>query len=221
MQKFDAQRLAIGAPQDGDDLVQRAEFEAEHVVEKDRAVEIGLGEPVGARIKLLLVVRRRQAERIEVGVEMAAGAIGADQHERAYRVAGRALDVGRGKRDAFRLRLRLHFAADCSAGLGPLPAERLSKVSGLGLRPARPGPGRAPGAFGHVAAVVFQALEERPPFRVDGGGIGFVASVKVFDISGIAAVQEGGESKGSVRVLARHERFPERLFQPGVALSAI
>ena len=96
MQKFDAQRLAIGASQDGDDLAQRAEFEAEHVVEKDRAVEIGLGEPVGARIKLLLVVRRRQAERIEVGVEMAAGAIGADQHERAYRVAGRTLDVGRG-----------------------------------------------------------------------------------------------------------------------------
>ena len=96
VQKFDAQRLAIGASQDGDDLAQRAEFEAEHVVEKDRAVEIGLGEPVGARIKLLLVVRRRQAERIEVGVEMAAGAIGADQHERAYRVAGRTLDVGRG-----------------------------------------------------------------------------------------------------------------------------
>ncbi len=94
VQEFDAERLAIGAPQDGDDLANGAEFEAEHFVEKDRAVEIGFAEAVGARIELLLVVRRLQAERIEVGVEMAARAIGANEHQRADRVAGGALDVG-------------------------------------------------------------------------------------------------------------------------------
>ena len=31
------------------------EFEAEHLVEEDLAVEVGLGEAVGARIELLLV----------------------------------------------------------------------------------------------------------------------------------------------------------------------
>src|SRR5580698_612766 len=54
VQKFDAQRLAIGAAQDADDLMDGAEFEAEHLVEEYRAVEIGIAKTVGARIKLLL-----------------------------------------------------------------------------------------------------------------------------------------------------------------------
>ena len=73
----------------------------EHHVEEDRPVEIGLGEAVGRRIELFLVVRRLEAERIEIGVEMAAHAIGADQHERAHRIAGRPLDFGGGNFDAF------------------------------------------------------------------------------------------------------------------------
>ena len=36
--ELDAERLAIGALQDGDDLADGAELEAEHVVEEDRAV---------------------------------------------------------------------------------------------------------------------------------------------------------------------------------------
>src|SRR4029079_7078724 len=100
VQKFDPQGLAVGTAQDGDDLAQRAEFEAKDLVEKDRAIEIGLGETVGARIKFLLVVRRRQAERIEVGVDMAAGPISAYQHEGANRVARGAVDVRGGNVDA-------------------------------------------------------------------------------------------------------------------------
>ncbi len=42
VQKFDAERLAIGAAQDADDLAHGAEFEAEHLVEENRAVEIGV-----------------------------------------------------------------------------------------------------------------------------------------------------------------------------------
>ena len=48
VQEFDAERLAIGAPQDGDDLADGAEFEPEHLVEEDRPVEIGFAEAVGA-----------------------------------------------------------------------------------------------------------------------------------------------------------------------------
>ena len=51
--ELDAERLAIGALADRDDLAQGAEFEAEHVVEEDRAVEIGIGEAVRARIEFL------------------------------------------------------------------------------------------------------------------------------------------------------------------------
>src|ERR1700730_14815195 len=99
VQKFDTERLAIGAPQDGDDLADGPEFEAQHLVEKDRTVEIGFAKAVGARIEFLFVLDRLEPERIEVGVEMAARPIGADQHQRPYRVARRALDIGGGKLD--------------------------------------------------------------------------------------------------------------------------
>ena len=57
MQKLDAERLAIGTAQDGDDLADGAEFESQHLVEEDRPIEIGVAEAVGARIELLLVLR--------------------------------------------------------------------------------------------------------------------------------------------------------------------
>ena len=98
--ELDAERLAVGAPQDRDDLAQGRELEAEHLVDEDPAVEIGFGEAVGARVELVLVLLRLEAERIEVGVEMAADAVGADQHQRADRVARRLLHVGGGNLDA-------------------------------------------------------------------------------------------------------------------------
>ena len=73
----------------------RAVFEAEHVVEEDLAVEIGFGEAIGARIEFFAIARRLDAERIELGMEMAAHAVGADQHQRANRIARRLMDIGR------------------------------------------------------------------------------------------------------------------------------
>ena len=84
---------------------QRRELEPEHAVEEDRAVHVGIGEAVGARIELLLVLGRLEPERIEVGVEMAARPIGADQHQRMDRVARRLLHLGGGQLDAAGLRL--------------------------------------------------------------------------------------------------------------------
>ena len=65
------------------------------MVEEDLAVEIGFGEAVGTRIELFAIARRFDAERIELGVEMTAHAVGADQHQRANRIARRLIDVGR------------------------------------------------------------------------------------------------------------------------------
>src|SRR3712207_9589003 len=39
--ELDAERLAIGAVEDGDDLADRAELHAEHLVEEDLAVPVG------------------------------------------------------------------------------------------------------------------------------------------------------------------------------------
>src|SRR5215475_2714691 len=75
--ELDAERLTVGALADRDDLAQRAVFEAEDVIEEDLAVEIGLAEAVRARIELLPIARRLDAERIELGVEVAAHAVGA------------------------------------------------------------------------------------------------------------------------------------------------
>src|SRR6185312_11852904 len=62
--ELDADGLAVGALADRDDLAKRAVFKAEHVIEEDFSVEIGVGEAIGARIEFFAVPRRLDAERI-------------------------------------------------------------------------------------------------------------------------------------------------------------
>src|SRR5215813_3209307 len=76
--ELDADGLAVGALQDRDDLAHGRELEAEHLVEEDLAVQVTLAEAVAARIELLVVPLRLEPERIEIGVEVAADAVGAD-----------------------------------------------------------------------------------------------------------------------------------------------
>ena len=170
VQELDAERLAIGAAQDVDHLADRAEFEPEHLVEENRAVEIGVGKAIGTRIELFLVVRRFEAERIELGVEMAARAIGADQHQRADRIAGGAFDVGRGQIDAAALRLRLDLGADRLARFRPIAVERGDQIvaRAAAANPAAPRTalarswrrrGRRPSGFGRTLAT-----RHRPPW---------------------------------------------------------
>ena len=65
-------------------------------------VEVGVREAVGLGLQLLVHLALGQAQRIEIGRQMAHDAIGADQHQRAdavlrgaHRGAGRHLDAGR------------------------------------------------------------------------------------------------------------------------------
>ncbi len=80
MEKFDAKRRAIGAPQDLHHLPHARRLEAKHVIDEDGAVEITLGEPVACRIKLRLGLWRIKLQRIEIGMEMATRPEGADHH---------------------------------------------------------------------------------------------------------------------------------------------
>ena len=57
MHELHAEGLAVGPLQDRDDLPDGAELEAEHVVEEDRAVPVGLGE-IGEVVHLELDRRR-------------------------------------------------------------------------------------------------------------------------------------------------------------------
>src|SRR5579863_707770 len=116
MQKLDAERLAVGAAQDGDDLAHRAEFEPQNLVEENLPVEIALAEAVRAGLKLLLALGRFESERIELGVEMTARPVGADQHQGPDRIARCALNLRGRQVDAARLRLLLDLGADRLAG---------------------------------------------------------------------------------------------------------
>ena len=91
--ELDADRAAIGLAQDGLDFAQRRGFAAQHVVDEDRLVEVVVGEAVGARIELGVRAGDLQAERVEPRLQMAAHAIGADQHQRAQRGDGGGADL--------------------------------------------------------------------------------------------------------------------------------
>ena len=129
MHELDAERFAISAAKNGDDLAHGREFEPEHLVEENLAVEIGFGESIGARIELFLVLFRLEAERIEFGVKMTANAVGANEHQRVNGIARRLLHVGGGDFDAARLRLALDLVADRLLGFGPVAVERRDKIA--------------------------------------------------------------------------------------------
>ncbi len=200
--ELDAQRLAVGALEDRQDLPQGAELETEDVVEEDRPVEVSIGEAVASRIELFGVLARLEAERIEIGMEMAAHPEGADQHQGAHRIAGRLLDMALGKLDALRLRLGLHLLGDRLADLVPVPVERRDEIAARQRRPVRTPPGRPFGILSDIPRIVLQALEERPPLAVHRLGIGLVARVKLVDVVGVAAVEEGRAGEGRIGVLA-------------------
>src|SRR3954468_6578920 len=58
--EFDAERLAIGALEDPDDLAQRPKFEPKHVVEEDPAIPVGIREAVMGGMQFLGVSARRK-----------------------------------------------------------------------------------------------------------------------------------------------------------------
>ena len=131
MDELEADRAAIGAPEDREHFAHGREFEPEHVIDEDLAVVVGFLEAVGRGMQLLVVPLRLEAERIEIGVEMAAHAVGADHHQRAHRIAGRAANLVLGRR-----RLRLGFGrlgaqlvADRLFRRRPVAVERVDQVA--------------------------------------------------------------------------------------------
>ena len=63
------------------------------MVDEDLAIVVGLLEPIGRGMKLLVIPLLLKSERIEIGVEVTAHAIGADHHEGANGVARRPANV--------------------------------------------------------------------------------------------------------------------------------
>ena len=106
--------------QDVDHLARRRVFQAEHVVDVDAAIHVFGAEAIRLGIEFRLLLALQHVQRIEMGGEVAANAIGPDHHQRADRVLHLLVEVGRGERGT-NLRSLLH------GGLGvgrPVAVER-------------------------------------------------------------------------------------------------
>ncbi|MNL55002.1 hypothetical protein D3C87_1783800 [compost metagenome] len=95
MHELDADRRAIGALQDIEHFRDRGIFQTQDVIDEDLAAVIGFGEAISSRRQLVIVIDRcGNAQRIEIGMQMAAHAEGADHHDGAHAVARCLQHVG-------------------------------------------------------------------------------------------------------------------------------
>ena len=196
MHELDAERRTIGAGEDFQHLPDGAEFEAQNIVEEDRPVVVGFGEAVILRRQLVVVLERvGDAERIEIGVQMAAHAEGADHHDGAHGIARLLMDIGLGDGDAVGDGLFLDLLLDRLFDQAPIAVERRNQFAIGGQRPGRPRPGCALGVPAHIGRIVLQRGEEFLPLRIDRGGIVLIGGIKRVDIVGVAAIKERGEGK--------------------------
>ena len=85
MHVLDTDAPAIDLAQQTDDLAQGRALAPEQIVNENLSVEIGFGKPVGPVVQFRVTGAPLDPERVEIGFEMAAHAIGADQVQGADR----------------------------------------------------------------------------------------------------------------------------------------
>ncbi len=179
MHVFDADMVAVGGAQNGEDLARRRRLEPEHVVDEDRPVEIRLGEAIRLRVELGVLLALLEAERVELRLEMTADAIRADQHQGAHRIERRLADLGdplrqgsgwRGSDDLRRLTVLRTAIADHSC---------------LARRPIRAL------QFGHNGwRLVVQFAKKTAPAVVHGGGFGKITRIELGDERAVRPVKK-------------------------------
>ncbi len=75
------------------------------------------------------------AEGIEIGMEMAADAVGADHHQRADGIARRLMDFGLGGRRALGFRLLLQLVAELFFDRSPVAVKGVNEIAVRRNRP--------------------------------------------------------------------------------------
>jgi hypothetical protein len=121
MEEFYADGRAVGLLQDLHHLAQRRRLEPEHEVEIEGAVEIGVGEAVGVVVELGVVLLAAQAQGVELGDQVAAHAIGPDQHDQPEMIADLALVASSSSPPATGGRFRLAARRTRPGVAGALP----------------------------------------------------------------------------------------------------
>ena len=204
MHEFEGDGVAIGAVQDRQHLGDGREFEPQHIVDEDLAIIIFRRKTVAGGLQLLMVLAGLHAQRIELGVEMAAHAEGADHHEGAHAVAGGALDVGGGNLGALGLSLGLQLVADGLLHIAPIAIEGGDRVIARRHRPVGLLPGSALRIARDGGRIVLQRSEEFAPGGVDARGVLLIARMEFLDIGRIRAIEEGSLKQRLVEFLSRH-----------------
>ena len=153
-------------------------------------------------------------------MQVPAHAIGADHHDGADRIARRLQHVDRGRRRrAVGLGLLGQRLPGLDGDLAPVAVERRDQLAIGGLRPVAARCQLGPSAFFcDVGAGVFQPAEIARPGRVDAVRVRLVAGVELFDVVGVAAVEEGGEQELFVLFLSGHRCF-RRGLRPAILLN--
>ena len=228
MHELDAERAAVGALQQREDLAYGAGLEAQHAVEEDRPVEVALAEAVEFGGQFRVAGRLLNAQRVEAGLQVTSNAIAADQHQRPDRImSGRAdsLRQDGGIRSGGQRRGGGRGAGLFGIGLrsGPAAVEHACRLGRLGRNGATPGTGGARGL--HTLGIVPELVEEGAPFARDRRRIGGPFLVQILDERGVGAIQEAGLGKdlvqptGIVRHCSRHvpEAARARLRATGTA----
>ena len=89
MHEFDAQGTAIGAVEDRQHFGNGRIFEAQVAVDENLPAVVGLGEAIAGGIEFRRRLIGLHLERVEIGMQVAAHAIGPDHHDGADRIARR------------------------------------------------------------------------------------------------------------------------------------
>ena len=184
---------AIGAAQDAQDLAHGRRLETEHAVDEDRPVEVGIREAVGLGLELAVHLAVGEAERIEIGGEMAHDAVGADQHQRADRILRGAQRGGRRHLESEHVRALLQVVAERALRRAVVAGERRDELAVLSsCSIGRPQARAAARRSRDDLAILVQALEEVAPLVADGAGVALVLRLHLLDVGGIGAAQERG-----------------------------
>ena len=199
---------AIGALHQLDDLADRGDLQAQHVVDEDRPVHVRGVEAVGRGVKLAQGRHLAHPQRVEIREQVAPDPVGADQHDRADAVENRAAQLFLGRGDALFIGL---FGDLLDRLLGdrlgrhrPLAGQRGGVFIRRHRRPVGPRPARPRRLARDGRLLVAQTPEELVPGGIDRRRIVRPLAVELLDISRVRALQEGAVAEGVVGGLVVH-----------------
>src|SRR5690606_32540381 len=146
--------------------------------------------------------------------QMAAHAVGANHHDGANRIARLLVDFGLTDLRAGFGGLLLYLALDMLLDQRPVAVESRDELAIRDDRPARLLPGRTLRTTDDVGRFVLERIEKGPPFGIYRIRVLLVLGLEFLDITGIAAVEEGGERELVVCLILSSHRLSERWLRP-------